>query len=612
MRDSLNAIVSQMCVFFQLDTFLHLSPCRNGGHLQNCLKFECNLMFKCKNSYCIPWSYISDGKWDCPDGVDELKVTELKVTLCPYSYKCRKTYGTCVPVGLLCNGHHDCPYGDDELLCHLRYIKCPELCQCIQLAVKCTDSKDIIIHIISFRSFQKIYIHNTVIYSLANINLKLAIYVRLTNDNIKHICEMISSTNLLHLDLSNNLIESPESKCFITALKLKYISLENNRILSIRTEVFSYLKYLRFLNLDHNPLATLPKNFLTPAKTFQYLSISNIFLTDIDVYFFEEMSVNVIISNDFHICCIAPKQAVCTARNPWHLPCSELLHPEILKTFFPGVSLILLIANGISGILHGFNRKLNKSFTIGVIGVNLTGIICAIYLKFLSIADLLMKGKFLLIENLWRSSFPCFISFGLILWFLLLNPITKLLLSLSRLMIIINPIDTKFKQKSFFFSCLFWIYLTSLVCSMFLTITLKYTSQTLPLSLCLHITDPKKSIFLMNFITWFVAVMQTLLACTIVLIHIVLVKKWKESQKTIRKSKSEKESTAPLVLQLTILSVSNLLCWIPANLVFIMAVFLPKYPLSLIKWTVVSVLPVSSIIHPIVFIIMCVRKYFQT
>ena len=29
-------------------------------------------MFKCLNNYCISWSYVCDGKWDCQRGEDEL------------------------------------------------------------------------------------------------------------------------------------------------------------------------------------------------------------------------------------------------------------------------------------------------------------------------------------------------------------------------------------------------------------------------------------------------------------------------------------------------------------------------------------------------------------
>ena len=49
----------------------HLIPCRTGEHLENCNEFECSMLFKCPSYHCIPWGYVCDSKWDCPDGFDE-------------------------------------------------------------------------------------------------------------------------------------------------------------------------------------------------------------------------------------------------------------------------------------------------------------------------------------------------------------------------------------------------------------------------------------------------------------------------------------------------------------------------------------------------------------
>ena len=62
--------ISDICTY-KLDKNMHLSPCRNGGHLESCKEIDCNMMFKCPNYYCIPWNYVCDGKWDCPRGIDE-------------------------------------------------------------------------------------------------------------------------------------------------------------------------------------------------------------------------------------------------------------------------------------------------------------------------------------------------------------------------------------------------------------------------------------------------------------------------------------------------------------------------------------------------------------
>ena len=61
--------ISELCTY-KLHYLKHLIPCRTGEHLENCRKFECNMMFKCPNYYCIPWSYVCNGVWDCPQGYD--------------------------------------------------------------------------------------------------------------------------------------------------------------------------------------------------------------------------------------------------------------------------------------------------------------------------------------------------------------------------------------------------------------------------------------------------------------------------------------------------------------------------------------------------------------
>ena len=85
-------------------------PCRNGGHLENCGNFECNMMFKCPDYYCIPWTYVCDGKWDCPFGQDELNNTVSTVgKMCQEMYKCTNEQHTCISIGNICDGQIDCP-----------------------------------------------------------------------------------------------------------------------------------------------------------------------------------------------------------------------------------------------------------------------------------------------------------------------------------------------------------------------------------------------------------------------------------------------------------------------------------------------------------------------
>ena len=127
--------VTKICMY-KIDDYSHNFPCRNGGDLVNCKKFKCNLKFKCANSYCIPWEYVCDGKWDCPFGDDEIyKPTCINKNTCIHMYKCHKIEHVCIYLGNVCDNGKNCPLEDDEFLCQINNFKCPLNCECLALAI---------------------------------------------------------------------------------------------------------------------------------------------------------------------------------------------------------------------------------------------------------------------------------------------------------------------------------------------------------------------------------------------------------------------------------------------------------------------------------------------
>ena len=133
--------ISDICVY-ELNKHKNLTPCRNGGHLDNCKYFECNAKFKSTNSYCIPWKYVCDGVWHCPKGDDEqYKPICGNQPVCKDMYKCRKTNHMCIHLYNVCDEQTDCPCGDDEYLCELKNYMCPLQCICLALAIVCKKTK---------------------------------------------------------------------------------------------------------------------------------------------------------------------------------------------------------------------------------------------------------------------------------------------------------------------------------------------------------------------------------------------------------------------------------------------------------------------------------------
>ena len=62
-------------------------------------------------------------------------------------------------------------------------------------------------------------------------------------------------------------------------------------------------------------------------------------------------------------------------------------------------------------------------------------------------------------------------------------------------------------------------------------------------------------------------------------------------------------------IQIFIVTVSNILCWIPSGIIYLVALFLKKYPVNLIIWSTIAVTPINSVINPVVFIVANFRSH---
>ena len=587
----------------------HLIPCRNGGHLQNCKSFECNLMFKCKNSYCISWIYVYDGKWDCPKGDDELNYSVGVIPIiCLHMYKCKTTTHKCVHTGNVCDGIGDCPFDDDELHCSLKHVKCPQNCQCLILAVHCSFTLDLDVDILSqCLSFS---ISNSIAYTFQKLvqYLENAMIVRLPKNDLKDICTFLHREFFV-LDVQYNNVTKINKHCFVTLWLIQALILNDNYITFIERGAFYNISNLKFLNLSNNPLLNLPENVLKDLIQFKLLFIVNVKLLYIHKHSLRESLINVIITSDFHLCCIISDQTLCPTFKPWYISCSDILPKISMKLFFVTVSSLIILLNNISILLHSLHRKTKKTYSMIVVSINVNDILCGAFLGCICITDIILKGKFSVKEKLWRSSPLCFTAFGIILWFTLLTQFVMIFLSLSRLMVVIHPMSTKFKKIKFILKSLVLAYIFTFLLGLLLTLAFKYTHKNVPIHLCLPFVDPSDSFLMIKVITWFVALSQTASSVIILIMHALLVKILKDSKRHERISKPSDDSS--LIVHLIVITTSNIISWIPANGIYITAMFLPTYPTDLIIWTTVIGLPLNSVINPFIFIIASLRKYIK-
>ena len=608
--------IASTCIY-QISFNNILLPCENGRHLHYCKKFSCDTMFKCWDNYCVPWSYICDGKWDCPKGDDELDtLVSNQNTTCIQMYHCRNTAQTCLHLGNTCDGHNDCPFGDDELLCEFKSVECPSFCVCLLYAIKCTDLSDENIEQIYQFDYLSVHFSNFKLSSIRALIIKLqnAIVLTLQRNDIRAICDSFNKVGELKcilLDLSFNFLKSVEKKCFSTTRFLTSLIINNNNINSIAKYSFHSLFNLKFLSLKNNPLHYLPDAFLISTSNLKTLSIDNVNFQYINPEVFHESNINFIITTDYHICCTAPSSTFCTAFRPWYISCSDILPSLSMKIFYILISIFIIILNFLSLILHVITYRSHKTFVVIVFCINVGDILCGIYLSLIWIASISFSGSFHVKEESWKSGFLCLTAFATILFFIVLSEFLLTFLSLARLLLVLHPLNTRFKEKEFIVKSLAFLVVCSLFFSVCITLIFKITGKKSTISICLPFIDPTGSQLMIKLITWFVVISQLATSIVIMIMHFYLLKELRKSQQNVQKSKSKEHFNVSLIIQLITITMSNILCWFPAGCVYLIDFFLSRYPMDLVIWTTVIGLPINSVLNPIIFIVTTIKKIIK-
>ncbi len=607
---------------YQFDDFKKLIPCRTGEHLGQCKEFECNTMHKCPSYYCIPWSYVCDGKWDCPRGTDEALLHQCGPNRnCSSMFKCQNGV-ICIHVGCVCDGHFDCPSMDDEQFCSLHATKCHFACQCLMSAIMC---KKVLLSPHIFKetlNFRIIMLHNvSVLFSVSHFDFSVVFILVLKQTNFSQVCDLkVEKINFI--DVSFNKINHVSSRCFFDAAFLAMIQITNNNISQFPSLFIKNVPELLLLNLSNNPILELGSFVFGNVACIKFVSLINVPNIILGGDIFDIPTLTSIQTNNFGICCVAPDAVHCTAGTPWFKSCTGILSSSAIKVAFYCGSSIILILNTVSLLLarksykKGKQNKKKSSFEILVAFINLNDTLLVVALCALWIADLAYSEHFLLAELKWRSSFFCYFTFDLLLHFNLLSPMNLCLLAFARLRIVDNPMGTNFKRVSYVFKCNLGLFVIVLLIVIVLTLIFWSTNTFLlqvciSTSLCSPFFDPTNDIITMKFITYKTVSVQTICIFAVICIHSKLIISRKKSQDKLRGTVSKQQSNKGLIFQLVIITVTNMFCWISCCIICLTALFMMTYPIEMIFWATIAVNPINSVVIPLVFVVTAIRKIIR-
>ncbi len=611
--------VSELCTY-QLNSVGNLVPCRTGEHIQECGHFECNMMFKCPQYYCIAWSYVCNGVWDCPGGTDESSKHQCgQGRSCSGLFKC-KGYQTCIHPGHVCDKYSHCPFGDDEMSCSLKEVTCPQTCRCLQFAVVCkniTINSNVLYKITPFRAIfvigssggmfdEKLILTNSLLFSL-------------TKANLKHVCAVIFFGSFIkHINISANQIELIGSNCFSESKSLTLLDLSVNEIAFLHEGTFHSLPQLMVLILSKNPILKIGNNVIQGAPKLSLISLESLCKIKIHHAAFQSFNLLHIETDQFWMCCLAPEEVQCSAARPWYYSCNNILESNEIKVTFLCVSVGIVVLNVMSMITQQISvRKASgkrpKAFKNLAVSINVADIFCSVPLASLWIADLVFTGKFSSGSAKWQSSSFChFIAFHFV-YFSFISPALLCLLSHIRLELTENPFSTKLREAKLVVQHIAGFNIVCATSGLLFTLSIWAVNSLLlntwmAVPFCLPFVDPKNENAATKVVTCTTILVQLGSVFFILYKHIKLYSTLIESQKSLESSKSKSISHTSVMFQIIVLSGSNALCWIPASVVLLTCLVLEKYPLKMLAWTIGTVFPINSVLNPIVFIVTTIRK----
>ncbi len=266
-------------------------------------------------------------------------------------------------------------------------------------------------------------------------------------------------------------------------------------------------------------------------------------------------------------------------------------------------------------LFHFLYRTINtKHVIIPTICINSTDLLYCFYAIIILLSDVFHGELFAIKQSAWRSSFVCNTAFSILTWFSLQTTSVLLLLSYLRYSVVAFPMkdggifSLKMSLRNMFL-CTSTITLSGTV---LLGLLAKIYQFNIPTNLCLPFFYPNKFHAFVSTLTLVVIIFQTFASILISLFYWKLIQELKASEENLKNQKVKRGKRKFLLLQLFLMTFCNILCWYPANIVFIFGMSLHTFSLSLIYWMTICVSPINSLINPVLLSISCFRNVNKT
>ncbi len=486
---------------------------------------------------------------------------------------------------------------------------CPSGCSCLLFAAQCQNKTITSILLLQALTFEILLLTNCT-FTTVDVQhiLWKSIKLGMTHSNLEIICESVNQMELLsHLNVGFNFIRNITNNCFQRSCKLKLLELNNNLISKIHDKGIWMLPSLIFLNLSSNHLKSFCLSFINNSKTLRLLSLFNYSFDEMKSTAFQEAGLLVLEVHKLEICCFLPSTAKCT--NVFHesITCSGLLPNIGTKVVFNIVSAVLVLLNFASIILQKIfcNKGLSKLRTYPLIvgAVNIADISLSMPLHILWIADKVFGEIFILRSTLWQSGPVCYVAYTVFLSFSIISPTIHCILAYSKFSVVRFPIQSNFKETRFVRNVILTGYCISLSIAVGFTLIHTILCAAVPHKICLPFSDDMISPIFTITVTAFVLFGQIVAFCFMSYFFWKLVGELNASDKKFEGAARKKKVSASINAQILATTSSFFLTWIASGTIYMAGLLTKMFPADLLVWTTILILPLNSLISPVLFIV---------
>ena len=449
----------------------------------------------------------------------------------------------CIHLNDICNDVADCPFKDDEMQCDLLHAICPQGCVCLNYAIWCEKTTFKTLWNLKFVSFYITFSNLGVLAAETILQNQDVFHINLSHNALPPVCLQSSASEINLVDLSHNKITHIKSNCFHSLSQLFLLTLKNNFMNYLESFSIRNISSAFSIDLSDNNLTALSTYSITNATNIVYLLLTNNPILSIITQAISVQSIYFIHAGQHSVCC---NQIANQCTSSFVEPCRALLPTLTFKVIFPIVFVSVLAFNLFSimtniwtlwkqHLLHKKYGKINKRlawpYNFIVLSINVTDILCGVYLLIIWYGDMLYESSFPAKKYVWTNSILCSFATIVVLLFNLLSPLLSAFLSVSRYVAVRYPFSwtcrsLKFTYRTLIVIVSFTLFFTAVIQTIF-----QLVCETAVTGLCLLFVQPEfASCLFITILTHFVAVLLITVVILNATIHFIIVVTLQESR----------------------------------------------------------------------------------